>query len=405
MSEFDRRGFLRAAAFGTVVAAGAVASTNPATLGAAAGVEREAAFHGSHQDGILRSRQSASAVIAFDVTARNRVELIDLMKALTSRARFLMVGGTPPNPGISAPPADSGILGPVVPAGDLTVTVGLGSSVFDNRFGLSARAPTMLRPMDTFPNDNLDRTQCDGDLLLQLCADDADTVVHALRDLTRNTRGSMQPRWRIDGVTPKPRPSGAPRNYLGFKDGTANPDPTDHALMNELVWVQPESDEPAWAVGGSYQVVRIIRMLSEFWDRVSTSEQEQMIGRRKDTGAPFTGSRETDAPDYTNDPSGESTPLTAHIRLANPRTVPAARERILRRSFNYNRGIDRNGNLDMGLVFTSFQQDLDRQFVAIQKRLADEPMTDYISPVGGGYFFALPGVTNVANWYGRELLS
>ena len=191
---------------------------------------------------------------------------------------------------------------------------------------------------------------------------------------------------------------------LGFRDGSANPDSNDNTTMNRIVWVQPDSDEPRWAVNGSYQAVRIIRNFVERWDRTPLQEQESIFGRSKASGAPLDGTRESDVPDYSQDPHGKVTRMDAHIRLANPRTAQTRNSLILRRPFNYSNGVNKNGQLDMGLLFICYQRDLEQGFIAVQTRLNGEPLEEYLKPVGGGYFFTLPGVRDDQDFIGRSLL-
>jgi deferrochelatase/peroxidase EfeB len=333
---------------GPALGAGALASRIPGAAGAAeadvpagAGSLAEAVpFDGLHQAGILDPRPNRAVIASFDAIAGSRGELADGLRTISERARALTAGYDALfGPTGEGPTPDSGIVGPRVDPDGLTVTVGLGASLFDGRYGLAARRPVGLKPMLTFPDDALVEAECHGDVLLQLCANTEETLLHALRDISRETRGVLSPRWKIDGFLPlAQRESGAGRNLLGFKDGTSNPNVANEKTMAELVWTGRE--EPAWARGGTYAAVRIIRNRVEFWDRVSLTEQDLMMGRDKAKGAPLGKDRELADPDYGSDPDGRRIPLDAHIRLARPRTPATEGSRILRRGYNCSRGYD-----------------------------------------------------------------
>ena len=199
----------------------------------------------------------------------------------------------------------------------------------------------------------------------------------------RRARAALVDR-RLPGRRPRPaRKRSARRNLFGFRDGTGNPDTGDDALMRQLVWT-PD--------GGTYMAVRLIRMHLEFWDRVGLREQEgddrpparhgRAAGRPRRVRRPAPGPRSRRA-------SGSRWTPTSGSPTRAPRT--RADQRLLRRAWNYQRGFDQAGQLDQGLIFVAFNQDLERQFVAVQKRLAGEPMTDYITPVGGGYYYVPRG--------------
>lgn len=409
-----RRSLLRGlagggAALGLMAGAGpAAAQSQQQPPGRNADVARQAqSFHGLHQAGIVTPCPAAGLIATFDVLATSRPELERLFRTLTERIAFLMGGGTPQELDPKFPPVDSGVLGPVIVPDNLTVTAAVGASLFDQRFGLAAAKPVELVPMTQFRNDALDPATCHGDLLLQFCANTPEANIHALRAIVKATPDLLALHWTQDGFLPAATKTGTKetaRNLLGFKDGTANPDPADGTAMDNIVWVRRGGAEPAWTAGGTYQVVRIIRNFVERWDRTPLREQETIFGRSKVSGAPLGKQNEFDLPDYAGDSDGKVTPLSAHIRLANPRTRETAGSLILRRPFNYSRGITKSGQMDMGLLFICFQSSLQAGFVAVQDRLNGEPLEEYIKPTGGGYFFVLPGVLDAGTYLGQGLI-
>ncbi len=368
-------------------------------------------FHGVHQAGVTTPRPAAGLVASFATVLSSPKDFETMLRRLTERARFLTQGGAVPERDPLMPPSDSGLLGPVIEPDGLTITVALGDALFRKYAWLSDHYPPGLERMTQFPNDALDAKRCHGDLSIQFSANLHDTNLHALRDVLKSLSEFLVLRWMQEGSVPPSAPDAdgntpSARNFLGFRDGSANPDSNNEAEMDRLVWVDGHQT-PEWMRGGTFQVVRLIRNFVERWDRAPLIEQEKFIGRRKISGAPLDRpdvANERDVPDFVADPDGARTPLNAHIRLANPRTQSSRSNLILRRPFNYSNGVTSSGQLDQGLLFICYQADLRKGFIAVQERLSGEPLEEYIKPVGGGYFFVLPGVRDAQDYLGSALV-
>jgi deferrochelatase/peroxidase EfeB len=385
----NRRGFLAGIATGTVSLGVAACSQRipPASVDRpTTPAAKDPSTVGAHQPGVTSMPPAAAALLSLDLTISSRDQLLSLFQLLTSNLRLLERRS--------------------FPDGGVTVTLAVGDGLFDKRFGLSKLRPSRLTAMPRFPNDAPEASWSHGDLLLQMCAQQLDSARAGLRQLLHDTDALVRPGWSINGFRPENQISGqvpTTRNLFGFREGIGNPNPGNQALMDQLVWVQADGPEPAWTAGGTYQVVRLIRFATELWDAEPVEHQEDVFGRHKQTGAPLAGKREDQAPNFAVDPDGRITPLDAHIRRANPRTPGTEANRILRRSYSYRRGRDAAGRPDEGLIFICFQQDLERGFATVQRRLRGEALEKYVLPFGGGYFFVLPAASP-GGYLGQQLL-
>ena len=414
----ERTGISRRGLFGAAGAAVATGVAGYAAHSALASEPTQAAdnngpveFHGVHQAGITTPVQDRLHFAAFDVTTTKREELVALLKEWTAAAALLTAGrdigqyGAVNGPD-EAPPEDTGEAVGLPPA-RLTITVGFGPSLFDDRFGLKAKRPKALVDLPHFIGDDLEEARSYGDIAVQACSDDPQVAVHAIRNLARIGFGRVAVRYSQLGfgrTSSTSRAQATPRNLFGFKDGTNNLKLEDAAKLEQHLWVQPE-DGPDWMVGGSYLVSRRIRMNIEIWDRTSLGEQEGIIGRGKGTGAPLGKADEFDAIDFTakNSEGEPKVPADSHVRLAHPQFNNGAE--LLRRGYNFVDGSDGLGRLDAGLFFLAYQRDPRKQFIPIQTRLAkNDKLNEYIHHVGSAIFACPPGVTPGSYW-GEKLFS
>jgi deferrochelatase/peroxidase EfeB len=389
---------------------GAAAACSAAAPDRAPAADGVVPFRGQHQAGIVTPAQDRMHFVALDLTGSDRDQLRRLLQKWTAEAERMTAGAetapggaTGGNP--AAPPADTGeALG--LPASSLTLTFGIGASLFD-KLGLDpALRPPGLADLPPFAGDQLDPALSGGDLCIQACADDPQVAVHAVRNLVRTGFGTTAVRWSQLGFGRTSSTSTAqatPRNLFGFKDGTNNLKAEDGAVLDQHVWVQP-GDGPAWLDGGSYLVARRIRMHIEIWDRTSLTEQEGIIGRTKGEGAPLGAGHEFDQADLAaaGDDGQPLIPADAHIRLASEHSLGGVR--ILRRGYNFVDGSDGQGHLDAGLFFVAFMRDPQAQFVPMQRALArSDVLMEYIEHTSSAVFACPAGLADGEYW-GQRLL-
>ncbi|MFJ1706731.1 iron uptake transporter deferrochelatase/peroxidase subunit [Kitasatospora sp. NPDC088346] len=373
---------------GSAVPAGSAAPT----LGTAA-----TPFHGPHQAGILQPQQARALLAAFDLAdGAGRDGLRTLMRTWSATAA-LLAEGKPAGEHENQIALDAGPCA-------LTVTFGFGPSLFD-RTGLADRRPAALTPLPDFPGDALDRSRGDGDLWVQIGADDALVAFHALRVLQRQAAGLASLRWQMSGFHRTPGATARPmtgRNLMGQVDGTNNPKPTDPDFTARVFAAGPEC--PDWLTGGTYAVVRRIRMLLDNWESLPTDRQERVIGRRKSDGAPLSGGSESTpvALDAVNPDGTFAIPADAHVRVAAPAANGGAA--MLRRGFSYHDGLLPDGSPDAGLLFVAYQADPARGFVPVQRKLSrGDGLSRFLRHEASGLYAVPPGAPQ-GGYVGQALL-
>lgn len=335
---------------------------------------------GEHQAGITTPPQGFITLQAFDLEPGvDRVRLGRLMRIWTDDISRITQG----RPGIT----DSESELAVHPA-RLTVTVGFGPGMF-TKAGMAAERPDWLRQLPPFPIDQLEDAWSEGDLVLQVCGEDPSGVAHAARLLAKEASAYAKVRWIQRGYRNAAGqvPHGETfRNQFGQLDGTANLQGEE----DEHVWIAPGAG-PDWLAGGTSMVVRRIHMNLDSWDKLDRPGREIVVGRTLDTGAPLTGGDEFTLPDLEarNELGFPVIDSAAHIRRS--RTADPG-QRFLRRPYNYDDhtvGIPSNH----GLLFITFQKDLDHQFIPIQRQLAElDLLNEWTTPIGSAVFAVPRGV-------------
>lgn len=387
----DRRSFLAigltGAASVTVGATGALGVSTILEQRANGAVGRSIVpFYGVHQSGISTPLQSHGNLVAFNLKPDARQQEVQALLRLWSTDAALLQSGRPAM-------ADSAPELAITPA-SLTVTIGIAHSAFV-RADVASRWPFAATEIPAYSIDALQPDWTGGDLVLQICANDAMSVAHATRELVKDAKPFASVAWSQSGSMPgvDVNPGETPRNHMGFKDGTGNPLPGTR-VFEQTVW-NNGATQP-WFAGGSALVIRRIRMDLDRWETLTPQQMEAAFGRHLTSGAPLGATNEFQRVDL----DGRDTrglpliPINAHVRRAT------LKKDLYRRPFNY-----ADGPSEMGLLFVAYCADI-QQYLDIQASLAEyDAINTWTTPIGSAMFAVPPGAPEPGAWVGESLFS
>lgn len=330
-------------------------------------------------------RQRHLHLVTADLHVQRRSDVVDAMKALTRFARHQMEK----SPKAPDRPHDARVQSQRV-----TVTIGIGATLFndrhgDDRFGLAGMRPSSLKCMPKIEGDDgfIPRDHA-TDLVVVIQSDDVYVNEYLVSLLMY---GHIHPGIRLQHVERGyARPDS--REPSGFEDGISNPKgtPPDDPLRS-LVFVQKGDTEPEWCEHGTYLAFRKIRRRMASFFQLSPADREEVFGVD-----PVTGDRIPRAA------------ASSHAQKMNPRRTSRdlfnrldESRRFLRRPYFYDDGLDDRGEENRGVHHLSFVRDLVTQYewpVLMWQTNPDFPVKGAgmdalfrshggAANVGGGYYF------------------
>ena len=246
----------------------------------------------------------------------------------------------------------------------LACTVGIGSDVWDRLTGLPR--PSELHSFQAVQGKTHTAVSTPGDLLFHIRSLRRDINFEFERQLFDALGDSV----KVVDETVGFRYFDA-RDLLGFVDGTANP--TQPALTGATIITQ---DDDRSAVGGSYVVVQKYVHQLNAWRKLSTEQQETIIGRTK------LDNMELD--------DVESDQQKAHKTLATIEDDQGTEHDILRDNMPFGSP----GSGEFGTYFIGYSRKLWVIEKMLQRMYLGDPpglhdrILDYSTPLTGTTFFA-----------------